>query len=152
MFLKGLLTYTRTFLMDHQSTTLTLKEMAFLVRERPLDGVRNKSQHEKTIIKFFFSCVSASGASCAGAISGLDFWTRWHVLKFSSCLEVSAPVCKSTPFSSRALCSASSPGVTEGNGIRGKHQWLSGKLSSNKVLIRTVCASGGGGRGSISLG
>lgn len=54
MFLKGLLTYTRTFLMDHQSTTLTSKEMAFLVRERPLDGVRKKSHNMRKQLQSFF--------------------------------------------------------------------------------------------------
>lgn len=72
-------------------------------------------------------------------------------LEFSSCLEVTVPLCKSTPFSSRALCSA--PGSLQSARPR-KHQRLSGKLLSNKVLIdlnRGGGGRGGGEGGSISL-
>lgn len=55
-------------------------------------------------------------------------------LEFSPCEGVTAPLCKSSPFSSRALCSA--PGSPPSAGPR-KHQRLSGKLSSHRsTLIR----------------
>ncbi|KAG7478976.1 hypothetical protein JOB18_013907 [Solea senegalensis] len=54
------------------------------------------------------------------------------LLEFSSCVEVTTPLCKSTLCSSRALCSAA--GSLRSARPR-KHQRLSGKLLDNKTVV-----------------
>lgn len=77
----------------------------------------------------------SSGASCAGAVRASTSGCFKIQLVFRgqcSCMQIDPLLLKSPLF-----CFFSRGHRRERDG--GKHQWLSGKLSSNKVLIRTVC-------------